>query len=114
MMEETFLMEHIKESACFVSQDLKADLAIAKKGGYRMEYVLPDGVSNGSGYLRKPLSREETKEAAKQGKEVQDYLWTSKSTFVPAFSQNLTLYPTLSKGAPCCHLCAMSLKRPLS
>ena len=70
MMEETYLMEHIKEAACFVSQDFKKDLANAKKGDHRCEYVLPDGVSNSCGYLRQPLSREQMREAAKQGKEV--------------------------------------------
>lgn len=69
-MEETYLMEHIKEVACFVSQDLGADLAAAKAGRHRCEYVLPDGLTNGKGYLRLPLTKEQLKEAAKQGKEV--------------------------------------------
>lgn len=73
MMEETYLMEHIKEVACFVSQDLNADLAAAKKGKHRIDYVLPDGVSSGSGYLRPPLSKEQIREAAKQGKEVMTF-----------------------------------------
>ena len=70
MMEETYLMEHIKEATCFVSQDLYSDLTAAKKGKHRIDYVLPDGVSNGSGYLRPPLSKEQIREAARQGKEV--------------------------------------------
>ena len=70
MMEETYVMEHIKEAACFVSQDLYADLAAAKKGKHRIDYVLPDGISNGNGHLRPPVSKEEIREAAKQGKEV--------------------------------------------
>jgi len=70
MMEETYLVEHIKEASCFVSQDLAADLATAKAGGHRREYVLPDGVSNGSGFLRQPLTKEQIREAAKEGNEV--------------------------------------------
>ena len=76
MMEETYLMEHIKEAACFVSHDLYADLAAAKKGKYRTEYVLPDGLGNGSGYLRSPPSKEQMREAAKQGKEVTAWIHT--------------------------------------
>ena len=69
MMEETYLMEHIKEASCFVSRDLNADLATAKAGGHRREYVLPDGVSNGSGFLRNPLTKEQHREAVRAGTE---------------------------------------------
>lgn len=48
-MDETFLVEHIKDQVLFISQDLPRDLEKAKLGGgkkspYRMEYLLPDGV----------------------------------------------------------------------
>ncbi|KAK9866229.1 hypothetical protein WJX84_000602 [Apatococcus fuscideae] len=56
MMEETYLMEHIKEQACFVSTDLRADLHIsrARQSPNRREYVLPDGVNSTTGFLRIP------------------------------------------------------------
>lgn len=88
MMEETYLMEHIKEAACFVSQDLDKDLAAAKRGDHRCEYVLPDGLSNSRGHLRKPLSREQMREAAKQGKEVSLGFWQLKSSRNLALSSN--------------------------
>lgn len=70
MMEETHLMEHIKEVSCFVSQDLAADLAAAKAGKHSCMYVLPDGILSGRGYLRPLLTKEQLREAAKEGKEV--------------------------------------------
>ena len=78
-MEETYLMEHIKEAACFVSQDLDRDLAAAKRGQHSCEYVLPDGLGNGAGYLRKPLTKEQMREAVKQGKEVSSLADGSRS-----------------------------------
>lgn len=69
MMEETYLMEHIKEQACFVSQNLSGDLRAAKAGKHSCIYVLPDGVSNGKGYLSAPLTKEQQRQAAKEGKE---------------------------------------------
>lgn len=56
MMEETYLMEHVKEQACFVSTDLKADLLTSRpsRGPHRREYVLPDGVNSTTGFLRVP------------------------------------------------------------
>jgi hypothetical protein len=70
MMEETYLVEHIKEASCFVSQDLAADITAAKAGVHRREFVLPDGVSNGSGFLRLPLTKDQMREAAREGNEV--------------------------------------------
>ena len=56
MMEETYLMEYIKEQACFVSTDLRSDLlkSRARQSPNRREYVLPDGVSSTTGFLRTP------------------------------------------------------------
>ena len=69
MMEETFLVDVIKEAACFVSTDLQADLAAARKGRHRREYVLPDGIDNLRGYLRDPqaarAAEAQSKEASK-------------------------------------------------
>ena len=52
MMEETYLMERIKDQMTFTSQNLSEDLAKAKAGVHRLDYVLPDGVSSGTGYIR--------------------------------------------------------------
>ncbi|KAK9828010.1 hypothetical protein WJX81_008549 [Elliptochloris bilobata] len=54
MMEETALVDAIKEAACFVSGDMAADLTAARAGGHRLEYVLPNGVTNLRGYVRQP------------------------------------------------------------
>ncbi len=54
MMEETHLVDHIKEQVCFVSTDLAADLAAARAGKYRLDYVLPDGVGDLKGHVREP------------------------------------------------------------
>mmetsp|Transcript_35953 Transcript_35953/g.80033 ORF Transcript_35953/g.80033 Transcript_35953/m.80033 type:complete len:419 (+) Transcript_35953:120-1376(+) len=55
MQDETYLVDHIKEQLCFVSQDVRADLRLAAGGvrsPHRREYVLPDGVNNLKGYVR--------------------------------------------------------------
>jgi hypothetical protein len=44
---------------CFVSTDLRADLADARKGTHKLEYVLPDGVNERIGYARQPLGKGE-------------------------------------------------------
>ena len=56
-MEETYLMEHIKEQACYVSTNLTADLVTSRmrQSPTRREYVLPDGVNSTTGYLRSPV-----------------------------------------------------------
>lgn len=67
MMEETYLVDSIKEQVCFVSTDLAAGLAAARKGAHKLEYVLPDGVSERLGYARQPLGkRERTEKNAKE------------------------------------------------
>lgn len=54
MMDESFLIEIIKDAVCFVSPDAKADLRLAhsKASPHRLEYVLPDGLHNTRGYVR--------------------------------------------------------------
>lgn len=57
MMEEgLLLMDAIKEAVCFVSADALVDLAAAQSRAspHRLEYVLPDGVTNLTGYARRP------------------------------------------------------------
>jgi actin-related protein 6 len=45
----------MKDAAAFVSLDLAADLAAAKRGERTVEWVLPDGVANLKGYARTGL-----------------------------------------------------------
>ncbi|KAL0034099.1 hypothetical protein WJX79_008766 [Trebouxia sp. C0005] len=56
LMEETYLVEHIKDAVCFVSDDLRTDLKAAQQSSssHRMEYVLPDGLTNLKGFARTP------------------------------------------------------------
>lgn len=54
MMDETHLINKVKESCCFISQDFSADLESikAKKGG-EVKYVLPDYSHSKEGYVLK-------------------------------------------------------------
>ncbi|PPS12604.1 hypothetical protein GOBAR_AA08029 [Gossypium barbadense] len=58
VMDETFLMDDVKEKLCFVSLDVETDLQIARKQGkdnlFRCTYVLPDGVTHKKGYVEDP------------------------------------------------------------
>ncbi|KAA3476897.1 actin-related protein 6-like [Gossypium australe] len=58
VMDETFLMDDVKEKLCFVSLDVETDLQIARKQGkdnlFRCTYVLPDGVTHKKGYVKDP------------------------------------------------------------
>lgn len=51
MMDETFLVESVKEQLCFVSSNVRADLKLASQPGlrspHRREYVLPCGEYGG-------------------------------------------------------------------
>ena len=55
MMDETYIIDDIKEKMCFVAQDFEAAGAEARKGvrsEHYGEYVLPDGVRCARGYVR--------------------------------------------------------------
>ena len=56
MREEFVVMEAVKEALCFVSPDVRADLAAASRrdSPHRREFVLPDGVNNLRGFVREP------------------------------------------------------------
>lgn len=58
VMEETFLIDDVKEKLCFVSLDVNRDLNIARKSGkenlFRCTYVLPDGVMHTKGFVKYP------------------------------------------------------------
>lgn len=54
LMDEPYLMEHIKNQLCFVSQNPSEDLRAAKRkdSPYKCEWLLPDGVTSTWGRLR--------------------------------------------------------------
>ena len=58
VMEESFVINQVKEDACFVSQDFYADMEMAKKrppeNKIVKEYVLPDFTTIKRGFLRDP------------------------------------------------------------
>jgi actin-related protein 6 len=49
MMEETLLVQHIKETCCFVSLDFDADMKRARQGLLKAHYLLPEVSSNTPG-----------------------------------------------------------------
>ncbi|KAJ1722668.1 Actin- protein 6 [Coemansia erecta] len=55
MMDETYIINAVKEKCCFVSQDFYRDLEIARKGRQSMlgvDYVLPDFTNSKKGFIR--------------------------------------------------------------
>ena len=58
VLDETYVMNQVKEEACFVSQDLYSDMSIARQKGptntLLREYVLPDYTNVKNGYMREP------------------------------------------------------------
>ncbi|TFK27592.1 actin-like protein ARP6 [Coprinopsis marcescibilis] len=56
MMDETYIMTHIKESCCFISSDYKQDLEIChanpKHNSIIRQYVLPDLTKSNHGFIR--------------------------------------------------------------
>ncbi|KAL1294270.1 hypothetical protein AAHE18_19G130300 [Arachis hypogaea] len=58
VMEETFLIDDVKEKLCFVSLDVPRDLRLARESGkenlFRCTYVLPDGITYTKGFVKHP------------------------------------------------------------
>ncbi|OCH91599.1 actin-like protein Arp6 [Obba rivulosa] len=58
MMDETYIMNDVKESCCYVSTDCKRDMEICrtdpKSNAIVQEYILPDFSLNRSGRVRQP------------------------------------------------------------
>ncbi|KAL5697952.1 peptidylprolyl isomerase [Ranunculus cassubicifolius] len=58
VMDETFLIDEVKEKLCFVSLDVDRDLQIARKTGrdniFKCTYVLPDGITHTKGFIKDP------------------------------------------------------------
>mmetsp|Transcript_27342 Transcript_27342/g.48346 ORF Transcript_27342/g.48346 Transcript_27342/m.48346 type:complete len:300 (-) Transcript_27342:172-1071(-) len=62
MMDETHLVNHIKEKVCTTSLDFKSDLVLsklpAKKNPLKLEYVLPThSAGNTLGYIKTPKTK---------------------------------------------------------
>ncbi|KAL6006258.1 Actin-related protein 6 [Asimina triloba] len=90
VMDETFIIDDVKEKLCFVSLDVAKDLQISRKHGkdnlLKCTYVLPDGVTHTKGFVKdldeaqryltpdvtphpKPVSREEIGQFEDAGKQ---------------------------------------------
>lgn len=58
MMDETYIMDDVKEKLCFVSLNVACDLEVARKTGnenlIRSTYVLPDGIKHKRGFVKDP------------------------------------------------------------
>ncbi|CAK5278079.1 unnamed protein product [Mycena citricolor] len=57
MMEETYMMNHVKETCCYVAQDFGQDLEVCRndpKNSIVQEYVLPDLTKQNAGRIRQP------------------------------------------------------------
>lgn len=61
VMDESYVINQVKEDACFVSQDFYADMANAKlrypDNKIVREYVLPDFTAIKRGFLREPVPK---------------------------------------------------------
>ena len=54
MMDETYLINDVKESCCYIAQDFSTDLENIKfKRGGEVKYVLPDYSHSKEGYILK-------------------------------------------------------------
>uniref|UniRef100_A0A2P2MVX8 Uncharacterized protein MANES_06G056200 n=1 Tax=Rhizophora mucronata TaxID=61149 RepID=A0A2P2MVX8_RHIMU len=58
VMDESFIIDDVKEKLCFVSLDVAGDLKIARRRGkdnpLRCAYVLPDGITHTKGFVKDP------------------------------------------------------------
>lgn len=56
VMDETLIIDDVKEKLCFVSLDVPRDLQIARKSGrdnlFKCTYVLPDGITYAKGFVK--------------------------------------------------------------
>lgn len=61
VMDETYVMNQVKEDACFVSQNFGNDMEVARKRGtansIMREYVLPDFTNRRRGYMREQVTK---------------------------------------------------------
>lgn len=70
VMDESYVINQVKEDSCFVSQNFYADMENARKrypeNKIVREYVLPDFTTIKRGYLREPNTAVDKKEADQQ------------------------------------------------
>ncbi|PIA42406.1 hypothetical protein AQUCO_02000095v1 [Aquilegia coerulea] len=82
VMDETFLIDEVKEKLCFVSLDVDRDLQIARKTGkdnlFKCMYVLPDGITHTKGFIKDPNE-------AQRYHSLQDY----SSTLLPGTNEEV-------------------------
>lgn len=61
VMDETYVMNQVKEDACFVSQNFGNDMEVARRRGtansIMREYVLPDFTNRRRGYMREQVTK---------------------------------------------------------
>ncbi|CAG8441060.1 6959_t:CDS:10 [Diversispora eburnea] len=64
MMDQTYVMNEVKESCCYVSQNFLGDLETCRRNtrnnSILREYVLPDFSRNSQGYIREKKCKEES------------------------------------------------------
>ena len=75
-MDETYVINQVKEDACFVSMDYNADVITARGGRHEntilRDYVLPDFTTIKRGYVR---SLEESNGKSNSGEQVSVNRW---------------------------------------
>ncbi|CAN0918261.1 Actin-related protein 6, partial [Linum grandiflorum] len=58
VMDQSFIIDDVKERLCFVSLDVSRDLQIARRRGkdnlFKCTYVLPDGITHTKGFVKDP------------------------------------------------------------
>lgn len=62
MMDETHTMDDIKKKLCYVSLDFKQDMTDSRRKRVRREYVLPNGSTRLTGYVKDDRSSAETED----------------------------------------------------
>ncbi|XP_027334241.1 actin-related protein 6 [Abrus precatorius] len=91
VMEETFIIDDVKEKLCFVSLDLQRDLNIARKSGkenlLRCTYVLPDGVTYTKGFVKYPDQARQYLKLAEGGVPSSPPVDTDGDTKMAAFAE---------------------------
>ncbi|KAI3775442.1 hypothetical protein L1987_50018 [Smallanthus sonchifolius] len=91
VMDETFLIDDVKEKLCFVSTDVARDLQIARRRGsdnhFRCTYVLPDGITHTKGFIKDPI-------------EAQRYLTLSEDGELPHSEETDEADQTEAKNKP--------------
>ncbi|VDC01837.1 unnamed protein product [Peniophora sp. CBMAI 1063] len=112
MMDETYIMNEVKEACCYVSQDFSADLEICRKdtksNSVVQEYVLPDFTSNRRGRVRDrdemPVDSDQVLYMGNERFSVPevlfqpDYLGLRQAGLAPTIAQSIALLPEELQG----------------